>query len=378
MENRPLNLRHRGNVGDATALGFWLMLCFFSFHAQGEPTVDSFSSLHSSQFPANARSCAECHSNPSVGGSSRRTVMRAGSIIAGKYVGVQDGGILHTIGYGTGGASSAMMFGSRVTLSLLGDGYLEAVGDEEFERIALEQVNASQGKVHGKIVRLSSRPGSARRVVGRFGWKAQHASLLDASADALLHEIGMPNRIFPAESDLAKQRDRTSRDDSESDGLNEMVAFIRNTEPAAPDPTRSVTETARAGSRIFDRIGCSMCHIRTLRTAPPGTRMSGSDIVVSKKLGNKEIHPYSDYLLHDIGTGDGIIQNVRPEDYTADTANKFRTAPLWGLRFRLWMLHDGKSLTYHQAIMRHRGEALSVTLAYANLTSAEKEELRQF
>jgi len=106
--------------------------------------------------------------------------------------------------------------------------------------------------------------------------------------------------------------------------------------------------------------------------------MASSGIVVSERLGNKEIHPFSDYLLHDVGTGDGIVQNVRPEDYTQSTANKFRTAPLWGLRYRLWMMHDGQSVTYHQAIMRHRGEALDVTLKYAHLSPTEQRNLREF
>lgn len=106
--------------------------------------------------------------------------------------------------------------------------------------------------------------------------------------------------------------------------------------------------------------------------------MNGADLVVDERLGNKEIHPFSDYLLHNIGTGDGIIQNVRPEDYTESTANKFRTAPLWGLRFRQWMMHDGQTVTYNQAIMRHRGEALDITMNYVHLMPAEKEELIRF
>lgn len=157
-----------------------------------------------------------------------------------------------------------------------------------------------------------------------------------------------------------------------------MVEFIRSTEPIAPDPDRSANEGAQAGSKIFDRIGCSLCHVRTLKTAPAGTRIKGTGLVVDGRLGNKEIHPFSDYLLHDIGTGDGIVQNARPEDYAESTSKKFRTAPLWGLRFRLWMMHDGKTISYHQAIMRHRGEALDVIENYTRLTSAEKEQLRLF
>ena len=106
--------------------------------------------------------------------------------------------------------------------------------------------------------------------------------------------------------------------------------------------------------------------------------MKGSGTVVSERLGSKEIHPFSDYLLHDVGTGDGIVQNVRPEDYDESTANKFRTAPLWGVRYRSWLMHDGKSVTYHQAIMRHGGEASDIVQNYLSLTPIEKEQLRLF
>ena len=118
--------------------------------------------------------------------------------------------------------------------------------------------------------------------------------------------------------------------------------------------------------------------LATLKTAPPGTPINGGADRVSERLGNKEIHPYSDFLLHDVGTGDGIVQNIRPQDYDESTANKFRTAPLWGVRYRSWLMHDGKSITYHQAIMRHGGEASRVVQNYVDLTPIEKDDLRAF
>ena len=298
--------------------------------------------------------------------------MRAGSVADGKYVGVSDGGILHTLNYDSS-AIGATIYGARVTLNLLGDGYIEAIGEDEIQTIAKQQATSTEGKIRGEIVYVSHDSTEGKtKAVGRFGWKAQHASVENASADALLNELGVPNRICRRIESCSK----TTL--AGSDELDAMVEFIRSTEPIAPDPERIVTKDAQSGSKIFDQIGCSMCHLRTLKTAPPGTRMPGSEIVVSERLGNKEIHPYSDYLVHDIGTGDGIIQNVRSEDYRESTRNKFRTAPLWGLRYRLWMMHDGKSITYHQAIMRHRGEALDVTLKYAHLSTAEQQALEQF
>ena len=355
----------------------FLAVCLIGEAQRGSQSLpDSFARRRSSAHPYNARSCSECHSEPVIGGSSRRTVMRAGSIIDGKYVGVPEGGILHSINYSAASAG-ATIHGPRVTLNLLGDGYVEAVEDEQIRTIARQQAMRSQGRVHGEIVLLSPRGGedSATKVVGRFGWKAQHASLLDASADALLNELGIANRVFPGGSE---PKQSFNIRDHRTDELDAMVRFIRDSEPIVPDHDLVASDAAKAGSKIFERVGCSICHIPTLKTASPGTRIRGSGIVVSQKLGNREIHPYSDYLLHDVGTGDGVVQNVQPEDYTQSSATKFRTAPLWGLRFRHWMMHDGQTVTYQQAIMRHRGEALHVTLEYTHLTHMEQEELLQF
>ena len=93
-------------------------------------------------------------------------------------------------------------------------------------------------------------------------------------------------------------------------------------------------------------------------------------------LGNKIIHPYSDYLLHDIGTGDGIPVLPLPE--YAGTANQMRTAPLWALRTRNRLMHDGLSFTKQDAIQRHAGQAAGVTNKYKALSDAEKSQLLAF
>jgi CxxC motif-containing protein (DUF1111 family) len=85
------------------------------------------------------------------------------------------------------------------------------------------------------------------------------------------------------------------------------------------------------------------------------------------------IHPYGDFLLHDVGTGDGIVQ-AGP----ADTANKLRTAPLWGLHIKSRFMHDLESLTLHDALVRHKGEATHVTRRFLGLTPAEQQQLLTF
>jgi CxxC motif-containing protein (DUF1111 family) len=101
--------------------------------------------------------------------------------------------------------------------------------------------------------------------------------------------------------------------------------------------------------------------------------INGGTFAVPAALGNKIIHPYGDYLLHDIKTGDGIVQ-ARPQD----TANKLRTAPLWGLRERPRFMHDLKSLTLESAIERHKGEAEDVAERFFDLTETEKQQLFTF
>lgn len=354
-----------------------MTVCIFANAQQrGQTEAAAFSHVHSSHLPANARACSECHISPYIGGSSRITVDRAGQRVNGRYIGATGEGILHKINGETENRDLPLQ-GLRVSLTLFGDGYVEAIEDSEFEAISRAQVEESNGTIHGEVTYVSPIE-SASKSVGRFGWKSQHATLLDASADALRSELGIPNRIFGSDSPNIKVSQGESQAHDRPDELDKLVDFIRNTEPVSPDPERSATEWAKAGSQIFDRIGCSICHVRTLKTAPTGTRLFADRVPVTQRMGDKEIHPFSDYLLHDIGTGDGIIQNLLRSDYRESSAQKFRTAPLWGVRFRTWMMHDGKSITYHQAIMRHRGEAAAVVDKYSDLSPIEKEQLRQF
>jgi CxxC motif-containing protein (DUF1111 family) len=101
--------------------------------------------------------------------------------------------------------------------------------------------------------------------------------------------------------------------------------------------------------------------------------VNGGTFLVPDALGNKIIHPFSDFLLHDVGTGDGIVQ-AGPQD----TAAKLRTSPLWGLRLKARFMHDLASLTLQDAIGRHRGEAQHVERRFRNLTDTEKQQVITF
>ncbi|MGB6871086.1 MAG: di-heme oxidoredictase family protein [Acidobacteriaceae bacterium] len=306
--------------------------------------------------------------------------MRLGWRNAGRYIGIDSEGIDHAHDENVTRPKDPIS-GLRVTLDLLGDGYIEAIPDSELRTLAARETKETRGIIHGELTEVTL-PEAAKgaREVGRFGWKDQHGSLASAASEALRNELGLPNEYFPAPPNSARLRavSLPANGLSQIDHIRALVAFIRSTEPIAPDPERSLLPEVKAGSLLFDRIGCSICHVRTLKTAPPGTKMQDGTLTVSSRLGNREIHPFSDFLLHDVGTGDGVIQNIRPRDYDETTANKFRTPPLWGLRYRSWMMHDGKAITYHQAIMRHGGEAKGVVEAYKHLTPREQEELREF
>jgi CxxC motif-containing protein (DUF1111 family) len=139
------------------------------------------------------------------------------------------------------------------------------------------------------------------------------------------------------------------------------------------DEALAATQAAKRGGEVFRRLGCNVCHVESITTAPPGTVIDGGTFIVPEALGDKVIHPFGDYLLHDIGTGDGIVQ-VGPQD----TANKLRTAPLWGLRTKPRFMHDLRSLSLENAISRHDGEARDPARRFKELSPEEKQALITF
>ena len=163
--------------------------------------------------------------------------------------------------------------------------------------------------------------------------------------------------------------------DPEDDGTDiaAFASFMRSTKV----PSRgAITADVTAGQGAFNQIGCNTCHVATIVTAPAGTVVNGGAFTIPAALGNKIIHPYSDFLLHDIGTGDGIP--ILPTADYAATANQIRTPPLWALRTRNRLMHDGLTFTTQDAITRHAGQAASVTAAYNALPDARKNQLLRF
>ena len=163
--------------------------------------------------------------------------------------------------------------------------------------------------------------------------------------------------------------------DPEDDGIDVIAFanFMRSTK--APSRGR-ITREVLAGEKLFAQVGCNTCHVSTIRTARPGTRINGDAFTVPAALGNKIIHPYSDFLMHDIGTGDGIP--VLPGPEFAGTPSQIRTAPLWALRTRNRLMHDGLSFSKQEAIQRHGGQAAGVRARHNALTSDQQRLVLAF
>jgi CxxC motif-containing protein (DUF1111 family) len=161
--------------------------------------------------------------------------------------------------------------------------------------------------------------------------------------------------------------------EDEGEDVEIFASFMRATKAPPRNTALASTAEAQAGEILFNNIGCALCHVSTIITAPPGTHINGGMFNVPEALGNKRIHPYSDFLLHDIGTGDGIVQNGGQS-----TRNKVRTAPLWGLRTRSRFMHDGETKALSDAILRHDGEAAGVIEEYKDLSKDEQNQLLTF
>ena len=340
----------------------------------------------------NARACADCHQNPVSGGSSQFTEIRAGHKDAnGNFVAatvpINDGA--NTIANRSIINDRALIPQAqehipdaeniralRAALNTLGDGFVEAIDDSTLKAIAQHQVEISEGRIHGEAVEVPvlESPGQSR--IGRFGWKDQHSSLLSFIGDAYLNEMGVTNRLRPKDVTTVGKITPDPEDIPDNLGLADIdhfAGFIRGTKVPPRDAVLSATAAAQEGQTLFENIGCATCHVSDIITAPAGTVINGGAFTVPEALGNKVIHPYSDFLLHDIETGDGIVQNP-PQD----TANKLRTVPLWGLRMHPRHMHDLRSLTLENAIERHGGEAEQVRNRFRELSPTDKQTLFTF
>jgi CxxC motif-containing protein (DUF1111 family) len=363
----------------------------------------------------NAQSCRECHQNPVSGGASQVLELRVGHkasdgtfqnaeipinhgavIIKGRTL-VNQRAICPNAAFPATeiqerAPDSETIRTFRISLGLLGDGFVEAVADSTLVDISKKQCAKDGGKICGLVVYVPVVESAGTVRVGRFGWKDQHASLLSFSGDAYLNEVGITNALFPDEVTELCNTVTEPNDRPGPDGLGDIdhfARFMRALKAPARDAQQAATAASKRGEALFSQIGCAICHVATLTTAPAGTPVNGGKFIIPDALGNKVFHPWSDFLLHDIGTGDGIVTPVEEhygknmsQKMSADTfrsvANRMRTAPLWGVRTHPMLMHDGASLTFRDAIGRHRAEASEVRQRFEDLNQADQEAIVEF
>jgi CxxC motif-containing protein (DUF1111 family) len=421
----------------------------------------------------NATSCVGCHQNPVTGSSSQIAEIRSGHQEPDpdrpgrvKFVPSPGGSLIHQRAIDPA-IQEHVLPGEpvrtlRMSTNILGNGFVEMIPDEELLDYQRKQ---EQFGLRGfaAVVQAPVKPkddGSGEFEfadrIGRFGWKCQQASLLGFAADAYVNEMGITSPLQPNENqsngrdvsgfDKVKDpEDKTVDEEGEQHvfgaDVEKFTRFMRATKapPRASGPTTD--PYVAAGEKLFrdnDALGCAVCHRPDYTTPPKGTKIHvfkapdkrGSDLeTVPEALANKTIHPFSDFLLHDIGTGDGVTQTQHaqfpprgadrpgnteriPKEVFGDfpgllrlrtvrephrgnrqvivddtpkdgpleqrAVNMIRTAPLWGLRVRPQLMHDGRSLTIEDAIRRHQGRATAVTLKFEALSAEQKRRLLAF
>ena len=389
-------------------------------HQADQTTFEEVEKLSDGLGPLyNAQSCRECHQNPVSGAASQVTELRVGhqgrdghflnpeipiahgaEVITGRSL-VNDRAICPNGAFPNDEIQERVpdtetIRTFRLSLNLLGDGFVEAVADQTLVNLAEQQCKSSHKKICGQILRVPIVEAPGEMAVGRFGWKDQHASLLSFAADAYLNEMGITNRLQPDEVTMLCNTVSEPNDAPGPDGLSDIdhfARFIRATKAPARDTAQASTVMSKQGWALFEKIGCATCHTETMSTAPAGTKINGGTFTIPAALGSVTFHPYGDFLMHDVGTGDGILQAI-PEhygkkvfrlmsDYMAkqdfeSSRNKIRTAPLWGVRLRPRLMHDGASVTFRDAISRHAGEARHVTAQFEKLKSEDQEAIIEF
>jgi CxxC motif-containing protein (DUF1111 family) len=260
------------------------------------------------------------------------------------------------------------MWSPRVAPPVFGLGLLEAIPDWAV------RANADENDVNGDGI-----SGKANEVwnvlkqqksLGRFGWKASAPTLMQQVAGAYNQDMGITNFVFPQESSFGQsQYDNLNDGVQVSDSLLQAVTFYMQT-LAVPARRNADDPTVQKGKMLFKQVNCNSCHVSMYKT----------DVNIAfKAISNQTIFPYTDLLLHDMGTE---LADNRP-DYLAN-GQEWKTPPLWGIGLTQVVnghnnfLHDGRARTLTEAIMWHGGEALASRNKFAKLSASEREAILKF
>jgi len=330
-------------------------------------------------------SCVACHSSPAVGGASPINETRAQKLAGGDLLEFPGGSLFQSDAISPNCRENvpreANVIAQRQTTPLFGLGLVEAIPDAQIEAYRAEQARAHPDQA-GRLNRVTDAASGGALRVGRFGWKAQQATLDSFSGDAYLNEMGITSRFFPVENapngNAAKLGACDSvKDPEDTDG--DTVLFTNFMRLLAPPPGddrdgrgfrgfggfgrghggRRASAGGR-GEQLFESVGCAVCHHAGFTASSPIAAING-----------ETVDAYSDFLLHDVGTGDGIAQGDAPP-------NMLRTPPLWGVSDSGPYLHDGSAPTIKDAIRRHANQGAAARRAFEQLSRPEEEALLSF
>jgi len=270
----------------------------------------------------------------------------------------------------------------RAATPLFGFGLVEAVSDKSLTALAQSEPSTVRG-----IVKTVAEFGRSR--VARFGWKDDHATLRGFAGDAYLNEMGITNPDNPHELSecalnksqfgVVLQTDNGVEDPTDSGGRADIDRFSDFMRALNPPPPLAQSLSAQNGARLFAQSGCAGCHTPSLTTDPnPASFLPAStggvpiSSTLNSSLANQTFHPYSDFLLHDMGSlGDGITSG------SADPT-MMRTAPLWGARAKSVYLHDGRATDLPTAILLHDGQGAAAAAAFKALSPRQQQDLINF
>lgn len=265
-----------------------------------------------------------------------------------------------------------IQFGPRIAQQLVGVGLLEAVTDKTI--LANADPNDEDGDGISGKPNFIFNPESKERELGRFGWKANEANLRTQTASAFLRDMGITSPIHPIEDFTKPQKEKinvtliANPPDIDDSKFERVVTYLRT---LAPPAQRNANDpSVKRGDILFNKIGCSNCHIPTLRTG---------SITAIDELKNQSIKPYTDLLLHDMGEGlaDGLKDSLA-------SGSEWRTPPLWGIGLtktvngNTFFLHDGRARSIEEAILWHGGEGSESRKNYSSLSFDEKNDLLNF
>nr|WP_225784416.1 di-heme oxidoredictase family protein [Xenophilus sp. Marseille-Q4582] len=287
---------------------------------------------------------------------------------------------LRKLNYGP--TAPGLMISPRIAPQVIGMGLLELIPESEILRNAQVQA-ATLGPVKGQVNRVWDQPSQQMRI-GRFGWKANVATIAHQTAAAFQGDIGITSRLFPDQPCSARQKDclaaPAGHDGQGVEIDDETLSQVTFYQATLAPPARRGARDAQVlqGQKLFAQAQCAACHRPSYTTAdtlfPPLTER-----VTSPALLKQTIHPYTDLLLHDMGEG---LADGRP-DFEA-SGRQWRTPPLWGIGLiedvngHQRLLHDGRARGVMEAILWHDGEARESREAVRRMSADERAALVRF